>query len=251
MQKLEQIGELTCRVVQDIDENQTPKLAVVICHGYGASGTDLLDLATFFMRADPRIADNVQFFVPEAPLSLASIGMPNGRAWWHLDVERLIRAAELGEFRNLRDDHPDGLPEAREQLQHVIDHIQATTGLPMSKIVLAGFSQGSMLCIDIALRSEKPPAALVVWSGTLLCESTWRELAAKRGKLKVLQSHGHTDQILPFEASGWLRDLFETSGFDVEFIEFPGVHTVPMEALQQTAQLLIELLGETDAASDD
>jgi phospholipase/carboxylesterase len=244
MQKLEQIGGLTCRIVQDIDDDQTPELAVVICHGYGAPGTDLLDFATMFLGADPRIADSVQFIVPEAPLSLESIGMPGGRAWWHLDVEKLVRATQLGEFRNLRDDNPDGLPEAREQLQQVISHIQATTGLPMSKIVLAGFSQGSMLSTDVALRSEEPPAALVVWSGTLLCESIWRELAAKRGSLRVLQSHGHTDQILPFEASGWLRELFESSGFDVEFIEFPGVHTIPMEALQRTAELLVDLLDD-------
>lgn len=245
MQKLEKIGGLTCRVVQAIDEGETPKLVVIICHGYGASGTDLLDIATYFMRADDRLANHVQFIVPEAPLSLASIGMPGGRAWWHLDVEKLVRAVELGEFRNLRNDHPDGLPVAREQLQKVIDHVLATTGLPMSSVVLAGFSQGSMLATDVALRSAEPPGALIVWSGTLLCESTWQELAAKRGSLRVLQSHGHTDQILPFDAAVWLRDLFEASGLDIEFIEFPGVHTIPMQALNRTTQLLIELLGDT------
>lgn len=244
MQDLQQIGGLTCRVVQDIDENETPKLAVIICHGYGAPGTDLLDLATTFLGADPRIADNVQFIVPEAPVSLDSLGMTNGRAWWHLDVERLVRATELGEFRDLREDHPDGLPEAREKLMQVIEHVQETTGLPMSKIVLAGFSQGSMLSTDVALRCDEPPGALVVWSGTLLCESSWRELAAKRGSMRVLQSHGRTDQILPFEASGWLRELFESSGFDVEYIEFPGVHTIPIEALQRTAELLVKLVSD-------
>jgi phospholipase/carboxylesterase len=99
-----------------------------------------------------------------------------------------------------------------------------------------------MLATDVALRLDEAPGALCVWSGTLLCEEQWRELAAKRGPLKVLQSHGTVDPILPFEAATWLRDLFTESGFDVDFIEFPNVHTIPAEGVTHLAELLVSLL---------
>jgi phospholipase/carboxylesterase len=69
----------------------------------------------------------------------------------------------------------------------------------------------------------------------------WRELAAKRGPLNVLQSHGRHDPILPFEAAIWLREMFDESGFDVDFIEFPGIHTIPHPALVSFAQILDRL----------
>ncbi len=231
-----QIGRLNCQVVDFADGE--PELVVVLCHGFGAPGTDLVSLGQYIVQLDPQLNGRVRFVFPAAPLSLDDQGIPGGRAWWPLDMVKLQMAMATGEFRDLRNDHPEELPAAREKLLALIDEVRGRTGLPMSKIVLGGFSQGSMLSSDIALRLDDPPAALCVWSGTLLCEDTWRGLAAKRGPLRVLQSHGRTDPILPFEASLWLRDLFRDSGFEIEFIEFNGTHTIPYEAMASFVQML-------------
>ena len=241
MQNVETLGGLTCRIVQQLDETVTPKLVVILCHGFGAPGTDLVGLGPELLDSHGSIAGAVQFVFPEAPLSLDEFGMFGGRAWWHLDMERLAAAAQGGTFRVLRNDRPDGLPEAREKLIALIGEVREQTGLPMSRIVLGGFSQGSMLATDVALRLDEPPAHLCVWSGTLLNEDVWRELAAKRGPLNILQSHGRHDPILPFEAAIWLRELFEESGFDVDYIEFPGIHTIPHPAMVSFAQILDRL----------
>lgn len=243
MQKIEQIGGLTCRLVQQLADSDSPEQIVILCHGFGAPGTDLVPLGGELMRAQPSLLDTTQFIFPEAPLSLDQYGMFGGRAWWPLDVEKLNAAIQSGEFRDQRKYNPPELPDARGKLMALIDEVRGRTGLPMSRIVLGGFSQGSMLATDVALRLEEPPAALCVWSGTLLCEADWRELAAKRGSLKVLQSHGTIDPILPFEAAIWLKELFEGSGFDVDFIEFPSVHTIPREAVDQFARLLLGVSG--------
>ncbi len=242
MQNVEALGGLNCRTVQQLDETVSPEVVVILCHGFGAPGTDLVSLGPELLDSHPSIAGAVQFIFPEAPLSLDNVGMFGARAWWHLDMERLLAAAQGGTFRDLRNDHPDGLPDAREKLTALIHEVRERTDLPMSRIVLGGFSQGSMLATDVALRLEEPPAHLCVWSGTLLNEEVWRELAAKRGSLKVLQSHGRHDPILPFEAAIWLREMFEESGFDVDFIEFPGVHTIPHPALVSFAQILDRLV---------
>ena len=243
MQKTEKLGGLNCQIVQQVD-GQEPELVVILCHGFGAPGTDLVGLGGELMRCQPRLMESTQFIFPEAPLSLEEFGFYGGRAWWPLDVAKLNAAIEKGEFRDQRKYDPPELADARRLLTALVDEVRGRTGLPASRIVLGGFSQGSMLATDVSLRLDEAPGALCVWSGTLLCEEQWRELGSKRGPLKVLQSHGTVDPILPFEAATWLRDLFTDSGFDVKFIEFENVHTIPREAVDQFAELLVSLLDE-------
>ena len=100
-----------------------------------------------------------------------------------------------------------------------------------------------MIAADVALRLPEPPAALCIWSGTLLCEAVWRAQAEARGTLRIFQSHGRTDPILPYAAAEWLRDLLTESGLEVEFLEFPGVHTIPAEAVERTAAILQEIVN--------
>ena len=151
---------------------------------------------------------------------------------------QLQMAMTTGEFRDLRNDEPAQLPAAREMLLEVLAEIETQWNVPIARVVLGGFSQGSMLATDTTLRLPTPPAALCIWSGTLLSETTWRELAATHSGVPVFQSHGRQDMILPFAAAEWLRDLLAENNFDVEFLPFNGPHSIPPEALQQTAALL-------------
>ena len=150
---------------------------------------------------------------------------------------------EHGEFRDQRESTPDGLDEARELLTELVEAVGNEWQLGPDGVVLGGFSQGSMIATDVALRLPEPPAALCIWSGTLLCEADWRAQAESRGALRIFQSHGRTDPILPYAAAEWLRDLLTESGLEVEFLEFPGVHTIPVEAVERTATILQELVN--------
>jgi len=237
------LGGLTCRVIDDLSDGQQPRLIAVLCHGFGAPGTDLVSLGPELMRERPELASCVRFIFPEAPLSLDAIGMFGGRAWWHLDVAKLNAAIESDDFRNQRNDLPEGLTEATAMLSSLIDEVCEQTGLPMSRIVLGGFSQGSMLATDVALRLAEPPAGLCIWSGTLLCEAEWRERAKNQQPFPVLQSHGRQDPLLPFAAAEWLRDLLSENGMPVEFLPFDGPHTISYESMKQYAELLVRVCG--------
>lgn len=238
------LGGLTCRVADALPAGVTPDLVVILCHGFGAPGTDLVPIAGELVRINADLGDRVRFVFPQGPLSLDEFGMYGGRAWWPLDVSRFMAAVESGEFRSLRHQTPPGLAAARERLMALIDDVKQQTGLPLSRLVLGGFSQGAMLAIDVSLRLAEPPAALAVFSGSLLCEDQWRELAKKRGRLRVIQSHGRQDPILPYLAAEWLRDMLQGAGLDVEFIPFDGMHTIPIEAIDRFADLLGRLPGE-------
>jgi phospholipase/carboxylesterase len=80
--RTETIGGLRCRTVDALPEQTQPKLIVVLCHGYGAPGTDLVPFGPELLEHSPSLAERVQFLFPEAPLSLEELGMPEGRAWW-------------------------------------------------------------------------------------------------------------------------------------------------------------------------
>lgn len=234
-------GGLECQVVDGAEGS--PELVVVLCHGFGAPGTDLVGLGPELLHLAPELKGRVRFVFPAAPLAPPDLAMYGGRAWWPLDVNRLLVAIETGQTRFLCEMVPEGLAAAREKLNGLIDEVGRQTGLPIARFVLGGFSQGAMLATDVMLRLPESPAGLCVFSGTLLCESEWRPLAERRGPLKVLQSHGYQDQILPFAAAEWLRDLLAGAGMEVEFIPFQGGHQIPLEALEQFAAMLVQCQG--------
>ena len=241
--RTEIINGLTCHIADGLAEGVRPRSVVVLCHGYGAPGTDLVPLGQMLLR-QPKVSATVQFLFPEAPLSLEELGMPDGRAWWPLDMRRLQMAAALGTFRDLRKDCPPELPVAREMLLGLLGQWSERTSVPLTSFLLGGFSQGSMLATDVTLHLDRNPAGLVVLSGTLLNEDVWRERAKHHKTLRVLQSHGTNDPILPFAAASWLRDMLNQSGADVEFLPFAGGHEIPHAVLDRFGTFLRETIGD-------
>jgi len=235
-----QIAQLRCRVVKGPAQ---PSLAVVLCHGFGAPGSDLVSLAEELARLQPALADKAAFVFPEAPLALEEYG-PDSRAWWRLDMARLQSlgmGASEAVMEARREEIPEGLPEARRHLMALLSELSLQWKLPLGRFVLGGFSQGAMLTTDVTFRLEEPPAALALFSGTLIHRKEWTRRAAVRRGLKVLASHGRQDPILPFQETLLLLDLLRNAGLDVEFIPFEGPHTIALPALVRFAALLNDL----------
>ena len=241
--RIETIGRLKCRIVDRLREGTLPELVVVFCHGYGASGSDLVPIGDELLDQCPTLQGRVQFVFPEAPLSLDDVGLAGGRAWWPIDMVKLQLASATGRFRDLRQDRPEGLVDSRDRLLETLRLLSERTGVKLSRFVLGGFSQGAMLSTDTALALDGNLAALIVMSGSLLNESEWLECAPRHSGLRVLQSHGTQDPLLPFAAAEWLRDLLSAAGATVEFVPFSGGHQIPFEVFEQIALLLEGLAG--------
>jgi phospholipase/carboxylesterase len=226
------LGGLDCVLTGGTDREGGPVDAgpggplVVLLHGFGAPGTDLVGL--WRVLDVPR---ETRFLFPAAPLRL---GGPygDGRAWWPIDMVALERALARGELRDLADSEPEGLPAARAAVGRVLD--EADTRLAPSALVLGGFSQGAMLACDVALgEPERSLAGLVLLSGTLLAEARWTRAAPARAGLRVLQSHGTHDPLLPFAMAERLRDRLVAAGLSVDFVPFRGGHEIPMLVLDR------------------
>ncbi len=230
------IDPLDCIVV---DGGPDPKIAVVICHGYGASYDDLAPLAGEWISMLGDAAKSFRFVFPDAPHSLADIGMPDARAWWPINMAKLAQAVQASRFDQLHDKEPPGMDTARDALCRTIENVQADLAGDATPWVIGGFSQGAMLAMDVAVRgSVTPPEAMLLFSGTLVCQSQWQAGLSRLKSCRVFQSHGRIDPILPFGSAESLRDLILSADVALRFHSFMGPHTIDGESVAITAQML-------------
>jgi phospholipase/carboxylesterase len=221
------------RVVVEPEKTTKSSLTVVLNHGFGAPADDLVGLAEAGF-APP----GTTLIFPEAPHAVSDLlPLPffgDARAWWPIDVARLELAIARGEMRDLTRERPDGLPEARAALVAMLDALDVAPG----RLVLGGFSQGAMLATDVALRDLRPLAGLVILSGTLIAEDEWVPRMASRAGLRVLQSHGRADPLLPYAIAERLRDALVSAGLLVRFSSFDDGHGIPPSVLDDLADFL-------------
>ncbi|HMJ14677.1 MAG TPA: dienelactone hydrolase family protein [Polyangiaceae bacterium] len=231
----ETIGGLKVRLTGGSDrEGGGDGPMLVLMHGFGAPGTDLVPL--WRQLAVPR---ETRFAFPEAPseLDAQAPGM-DSRAWWMIDMERLERALRTGEIRDLSKEVPEGLAEANARVSAMLDELEQRFDAPSSQIILGGFSQGAMLACDVLLKSERRFAGLAILSGSLTAEPEWLPLLSKVRGLPILISHGKSDPILPFALAERLRDLLIEAGADVQFVPFNGGHGIADGVIDALSKLV-------------
>ena len=220
-----------------------PRFAVVLCHGYGAPGDDLVSLASEVIRAAPELDARMRFVFPEAPLALSALGPWDSRAWWPLDESVLDASITRGSRIETAREAPAEMPGLRETMFRLLADLERVEGIPVSRVVLGGFSQGAMLATDIALRLPVSPAGLCVFSGTLLDADEWNRLAPARRGMPALVCHGRQDPLLSFGTAEALRDLLAHAGVTVEFVPFDGPHTISPEGFAAFVVFLQAISG--------
>jgi len=201
---------------------------IVLMHGFGAPGDDLASLWRV-IDAPP----GARFVFPEALHALPGY---DGRAWWMIDMERIERALARGETRDLSRDVPAGLAEARDAVVDMLAEIDRE--YPSDRLFLGGFSQGAMLACDVALRTDRALAGLVMMSGTYLAEGEWTPLMPKRRGLRAFMSHGTDDRLLPFAQSERLKGALVAAGVDVTWSPFRGAHEIPASVVDALGRFL-------------
>lgn len=220
---------------RDSTEEKGP-LTCVLLHGFGAGGDDLVGVGKEIL-APP----GTTFVFPEGLHALEDFILQpafGARAWWRIDFAAIERARARGEERDLSKSVPEGLAEARAALGAMLDEL-AEQMPDDGRLVIGGFSQGAMLALDTALREPaRELAGVVQLSGTLLAEEEWRASMPGRRGLPVFQSHGRTDDVLPFRAAERLRGALADAGLNVTFEPFREGHTITASVIKRLGHWL-------------
>lgn len=170
--------------------------AVVLLHGYGANGEDLLGLAD---PLGPHLPDTL-FVAPDAPERCA--GVPFGFQWF--PIPWIDGSSE--------EDSRAGLWRAAQDLDAFLTALMVEEDLLPEQVALFGFSQGTMMALHVAPRREDPVAAVVAFSGRLLEPELLADEALCRPP--VLLVHGDADQVVPVQALPQAAEALQRAGWD-------------------------------------
>lgn len=195
---------------------QPARRLVVLLHGYGADGNDLIGLAPAFAATLPDAA----FHSPNAPEPCEM--SPLGRQWFSLsayDPDMMRRRPET--MGPVYQTMMQGARAAAPALDAYLDGLLAHYGLGDEKLILVGFSQGTMMALHVALRRPQPCAAVIGYSGALLGDAALAGEVTARPP--VLLVHGLADEVVPPEAMGLTESALRGVGVCVEAHGRPGL----------------------------
>lgn len=188
---------------------------VVLLHGWGANDRDLLSIAQELNLPD------CQFVFPNG--TFAHSGMPGARMWYEL-------GAQL-EF----DRDPAGIETSRAAITALLEQLAIETGIPLARTVLAGFSQGGAMALDVGTRL--PFAGVVSMSGYLHGELGTATVSS------ALVMHGSGDPVVPIAAAGRVCAALKQMGIEPEWHEFAIGHGICPEEIVVLRAFLVKVLS--------
>jgi len=219
---------MTASPLLDCVEKQTgpePAWSILWLHGLGADGNDFVPLVPQLVR---RGWPALRFVFPHAPVRAVTVnaGM-RMRAWYDITGFDLSR----------REDE-NGVRQSIMQVEALIAR-EVERGMPASRIVLAGFSQGGAITLATGLRREQPLAGLIALSTYLpLAANSIAESTVAARTTPVFMAHGNVDPVVPEMLGRSSRDALIALGMRVEWHSYPMAHQVcPPEVQALTAWL--------------
>jgi phospholipase/carboxylesterase len=190
-----------------------PKKVVLMLHGLGSNGQDLIGLAPLLAQTLPEVL----FLSPDAPQDYDMAPPGFGYQWF-----------SLKSFEH--DFMLQGARAAEPGLNIYIDAVLGQTGLKDSDLALLGFSQGTMMSLFGASRRKSPVAGVLGYSGALLAPD---ELALPgMQKFPVCLIHGEADDVVTIDRYHAAKDALQNAGFDVEGHTIPGLpHSIDQSGI--------------------
>ncbi len=201
-----------------------PSRLVILLHGLGAGGNDLIGLAPYWAPLLPE----AEFLSPNAPFPCDMA--PYGYQWFS-SQDRSPTAVLAG------------VRAAAPILDAFIDEALAARGLGDGDLALVGFSQGTMMSLFVGLRRAQPAAGIVGFSGRLLApELLTNELLSRP---RILLVHGTEDPLVPYASLAAAETALTAAGVPVETLTCPGIgHSIDEAGLQRAGHFLRDVLAE-------
>ena len=209
-----------------------PKQVVVLLHGYGSNGEDLISLAPYWQKALP----DAVFLSPDAPHN-CEIAPNLGFQWFSLKganpAEDLVVDRDPTKYLN-------GVREAAPVLSKYLDEVLDHYGLENENMALVGFSQGCMMALHVGLRRGERVAGILGYSGSLI-DVNGLDVAHK---VPIHLMHGQEDEVVPIESYYHAKEALQKAGFDVSGHSTPHLgHSIDEDGVEAGARFLQSIFG--------
>jgi len=220
---------MTLEVI-NVETAPNPTASIIILHGLGADGNDFVPVAH---ELDLTQVGPVRFVFPHGPTRPVTI---NGghvmRAWYDI----------LGTDIARREDEA-GLRASQALVEALIAQERAR-GIPASRIVLGGFSQGCAMTLMAGLRHSERLAGLLGMSGYLpLADTTAAERSAANAGVPIFLAHGRSDPVIALARATASRDALLALGCPVEWHDYPMPHSVCAQEIADINRWLLKVLA--------
>ena len=212
----------------EIENGANPDAAVIWLHGLGADGHDFEPVVPE-LRLPAKL--RVRFVFPNAPERPVTInGGMRMRAWY--DILQMGSGAE----------DEAGIRASQAQVEHLMAR-EVQRGVPMSRIVLAGFSQGGAIVLQTGLRQPEPIAGILALSTYLpLADKLAADRSTASAGVPVFIAHGRHDPMIQIGRAQASREALEKLGYKVEWREYAMPHSVCAEEIADMAAFLVRIL---------
>lgn len=216
----------------ELETAPNPSAAVIWLHGLGADGNDFVPIVPELNLSG---CPGIRFIFPSAPSMPVTVNggyiMP---AWYDI----------IG--RNLTDqEDAAGIQKSAAAIVQLIDH-ETSRGIAFDKIVLAGFSQGCAMALQIGLRYPHQLAGIIALSGYLPLAMTLPiEKHSANAKTPIFMAHGTYDPVVTLNRAEASYRALEKMGYTVEWNEYPMEHSVNQEELADISRFLRQVLKAT------
>lgn len=199
---------------------------IVMLHGYGVTGDDLIMLHT--------IRRSASWYFPSGPVALPQGVLGEARAWFPIQFSALEQLQRMEPAEVIKEAFPLTLSKESEQLIQLIKGLN----IPLSKLVLGGFSQGAVLALEVAFHLSQKPLALLLFSTTLINPEAIKKRAPALEGVPFFLSHGKHDPLLPYELAQKLEKLLLEGGLTGSLHSFEGGHGIPASSIQEARTFL-------------
>jgi len=215
----------------EIETGPNPTVAVIWLHGLGADGSDFVPIVR---ELDLTGCPAIRFVFPHAPTMPVTINYGYVmRAWYDI----------LGTDIANREDEA-GLRKSQLLVEELIAREKAR-GIPASRIILAGFSQGCAMTLQTGLRHQEKLAGLLGLSGYLpIHHKLSTERHSANHDTPIFLAHGKSDPIIPFDRAEMSRDFLQALGYRVEWHEYAMPHSVCEEEIADIGVWLKRVLAQ-------
>ena len=186
-----------------------PRQVIVLCHGYGGDGKDISTLAINWQRFLP----DAIFLCPNAPE--VCVDNPLGYQWFDLkiDEEEIILEKSL---------------KAEEKLSTFLDQVLESVKINSDKLALVGFSQGTMIGLQVSLKRKEKINCLIGYSGKIINKKHLSDNI--NSKPKIFLMHGANDTIVPPTHLLEAKEYLKSHKLKIKTKLFNNCeHTIPVE----------------------